>query len=68
MSTQDKKLATVKVTLLKSLAGRTAKQRSTVRGLGLKRIGDCAELALTKPIEGMIEKIKFMLKCEEVSN
>ena len=68
MSTKDKQPAKVRVTLLRSLEGRTAKQRSTVRGLGLKRINDTSELLATQPVMGMIEKVKFMLKCEEVSH
>lgn len=57
----------IKVTLLRSFIGRTKDQISTVRGLGLKRIGDTATLIPSKPILGMVEKVKFMLKCEEVS-
>lgn len=57
----------IKVTLLKSFIGRTKDQVSTVRGLGLKRIGDTATLISTKPVMGMVEKVKFMLKCEEVN-
>ena len=55
-----------KLTLIKSFIGRTQRQISTVRGLGLKRIGDESVLTADKPVLGMIRKVKFMLNCEEV--
>ena len=54
------------MTLLKSFEGRTAGQRSTVRGLGLKKIGQSVEIPLTPQHAGMIKKVEFMLRCEEV--
>ncbi len=65
---KEKKAENIRVTLLKGLSGRTTRQKSTVRGLGLKRIGDTSLLPKTKPLLGMVEKVKFMLKCEEVKS
>ncbi|HJN38528.1 MAG TPA: 50S ribosomal protein L30 [Gammaproteobacteria bacterium] len=58
----------VKVKLIKSMIGRNKSQIATVRGLGLRKIGDVATLDATPAIMGMIFKIKFMLNCEEVSH
>ncbi len=50
------------------MIGRNKSQIATVRGLGLRKIGDVATLDATPAIMGMIFKIKFMLNCEEVSH
>lgn len=57
----------VKVTQIKSQIGRTDKQKHTLTGLGLKRIGQSREHNLTPQIEGMIKKVNFLIKVEEVS-
>ena len=57
----DKKL---KVTLVKSVIGCKAAHRSTVRGLGLKRINHTVELQDTPAIRGMINKVYYLVKCE----
>jgi large subunit ribosomal protein L30 len=59
----DKKL---KVTLLKSVAGRRQDHRATVRGLGLKRLNSCAILVDTPMVRGMIHKVAYLVKCEEL--
>ncbi|WP_312283747.1 50S ribosomal protein L30, partial [Candidatus Igneacidithiobacillus taiwanensis] len=46
----------LKVTLVRSLIGVTAKHRSTIRGLGLRHTGHCVELADTPEVRGMIRK------------
>jgi large subunit ribosomal protein L30 len=55
---------TVKVTLIKSLIGRTASQRGTVVGLGLKKMHHTVELQDTPEVRGMINAVNFMLKVE----
>ena len=55
---------TVKVTLIKSLIGRTASQRGTVIGLGLKKMHHTVELQDTPEVRGMINAVNFMLKVE----
>jgi large subunit ribosomal protein L30 len=58
------KVATVKVTLIKSLIGRTASQRATVIGLGLKKLHHSVELTNTPEVRGMINSINYLLKVE----
>ncbi|HLR18140.1 MAG TPA: 50S ribosomal protein L30 [Alcanivoracaceae bacterium] len=55
---------TIKVTQIKSLAGRLQKQRASIRGLGLRRIGHTVEVEDTPAIRGMINSVAFMLKVE----
>jgi len=55
---------TVKVTLIKSLIGRTASQKGTVVGLGLKKMHHTVELQDTPEVRGMINAVNFMLKVE----
>ena len=58
-------MKTVKVTLKKSVIGRPADQRQTVRGLGLSKISQTRELADTPEIRGMIRKVYHLLTVEE---
>jgi large subunit ribosomal protein L30 len=55
----------VKVTLKKSVIGRTADQRQTVRGLGLTKISQTRELNDTPEIRGMIRKVAHLLTIED---
>jgi large subunit ribosomal protein L30 len=56
----------VRVTLVKSLAGRTPRQRACVAGLGLRRLHKSRELEDTAAVRGMIRRVAFMLRVEEV--
>lgn len=59
-------MAKVKITLAKSLIGKKDDQIATIKALGLKKIGSVVEHEVTPQIRGMIEKVKFMLKVEEI--
>ena len=52
----------MKVKLVKSLIGRNASQLATARALGLKRIGDVAEVSDSPAARGQVEKLKFLLE------
>ena len=54
----------IKVTLIKSLIGTKKSHRATARGLGLRKINSSAELENTAAVQGMINKICYLLKCE----
>ena len=58
-------MAKVKVTLKKSVIGRTQVQRDTVRGLGLTRISQTRELEDTPAIRGMIKKVEHLVTVED---
>jgi large subunit ribosomal protein L30 len=56
----------LKVTQSRSLIGRPPDQRATVRGLGLKRLGDVVVKEDRPEIRGMLRKVAHLVKVEEV--
>ena len=56
----DKK--TVKVKLVKSIAGTKDSHRATVRGLGLRKVNSVSELQDTPAVRGMINKVSYLVK------
>ena len=54
----------LKVTLVKSLAGQLANIRNSARGLGLRRIGHSVVVADTPSNRGMMNAASHMLKVE----
>jgi large subunit ribosomal protein L30 len=57
---------TMKITLVRSLIGRTEKQRRIVKGLGLGKVNSSVIRKDTPEIQGMVRKINFMLHVEEM--
>ena len=56
----------LKITQIKSAIGYTKKQKQVVRALGIKKLYQSVEQKDTPQIRGMIEKVKHLLKVEEV--
>ena len=54
--------ATVKVTLVRSVAGTKASHRATVIGLGLGRVNSSRVLEDTPEVRGMINKVSYLLQ------
>ena len=54
----------IKVTLIKSLAGQLANIRNSARGLGLRRIGHSVVVTDTPSNRGMMNAASHMLKVE----
>jgi len=61
MSEQKK---TVRVTQLRSVAGRKPGQKETLIGLGLNKINRSRELEDTPAVRGMINKVAHLVKVE----
>ena len=59
-------MAKVRVTLVKSLIGRKKDHIATANALGLKKMRNTIETEATPQIQGMIKKIEYLLKVEEV--
>ena len=55
---------TIKVTLVRSTAGRLATHKACVKGLGLRRIGHAVDVIDTPANRGMINKVSYLLKVE----
>jgi len=53
---------TIKVKLVRSLAGTPARHRATVRGLGLKRLNHTVELADSPAVRGMLERVNYLVR------
>ena len=62
----EKKTGTVRVTLVRGLMGKKPDHRDTVRGLGLRRIRHTVELEDTPAVRGMINKVAYLVKVEEI--
>ena len=56
----------LKVTLVRSLFGTGKTHMACVRGLGLRRMRHSVELEDSPAVRGMIRKVSYMVKCEEV--
>ncbi len=56
----------VKITQVRSIIGRPARQKRTMEALGLRRINHSREVVATPQILGMIESVKHLLTVEEI--
>lgn len=59
----DKK--TLRVTLVRSVAGRLKSHQACVDGLGLRRINHTVEVEDTPSVRGMINKVNYMVRVED---
>jgi large subunit ribosomal protein L30 len=56
----------LRVTQVRSANGRTQKHKACLRGLGLRRMHHTVEVANTPENRGMVNKVSYLLKVEEV--
>lgn len=61
------KTKTLRLTLEKSLIGTKQPHRDTVRALGMRKIRQTVERENTPEIRGMVNKIAYLLKVEEIA-
>ena len=55
---------TIKVTQVKSTAGRLKAHIACVKGLGLRRIGHTVEVEDTPSVRGMVNKVNYLVSVE----
>lgn len=55
----------LKISLIKSMAGRPEKHRKVLRGMGLTKLNQTVELEDTPSIRGMANKVIHLVKVEE---
>lgn len=55
----------IKVTQLRSTAGRLKSHQACVKGLGLRRIRHTVEVEDTPSVRGMINKVNYLVSVEE---
>jgi large subunit ribosomal protein L30 len=58
--------ARLRVTQVKSTIGHIARNRGTVRALGLKRIGHTVEVPDNPATRGMVRQVRFLVEVETV--
>ncbi|MAN51491.1 MULTISPECIES: 50S ribosomal protein L30 [Marinimicrobium] len=54
----------IKVTQVRSTAGRLKKHQASVAGLGLRRIGHTVEVEDTPSVRGMINSVNYLVQVE----
>lgn len=62
--TKKAEVATIRVTLAKSVIGRVESHRACVRGLGLRHLNHSVSVQDTPENRGMINKVGYLLKVE----
>lgn len=60
----EKVKKTIKVTLTKSGIGYSERQKKTLLGLGLKKVGRSKVLVDSAPVRGMINKVSHLVSVE----
>ncbi len=58
----------LRVTQIKSTISHIARNRATVRALGLKRIGHTVEIPDNPATRGMVRQVRFLVTVEEVGD
>jgi large subunit ribosomal protein L30 len=58
----------LRVTQVKSTISHIARNRATVRALGLKRIGQTVEVPDNDATRGMVRQVRFLVSVEEVAD
>jgi large subunit ribosomal protein L30 len=58
-------MKTIKVKLVRGLAGCKQAHRDTVRGLGLKKLNQVSELADTPAVRGMVNRVNYLVRIED---
>lgn len=57
----------LKVTLVRSKNGRLPRHLACLHGLGLRRINQSVQLQDTPAVRGIINKVSYMVKVEDVA-
>ena len=60
--------ARLRVTQTKSTISHIARNRATIRALGLKRIGDTVEVPANDATRGMVRQVRFLVSVEEIDD
>lgn len=59
-------MATLKITLRRSLIGERPRTRATVESLGLRKINSSVERPDTPDVRGMVNRASHLLEVEEI--
>lgn len=59
-------MAKLKLTLVRSVIGRSKKQKATIDALGLRKMNQTVEKDASPQVRGMVKKVQHLLTVEEV--
>jgi large subunit ribosomal protein L30 len=59
-------MARIRITQVRSKIGKPARQKKTLEALGIRKMNHSVEHEATPAILGMVEKIKHLLKIENI--
>lgn len=59
---------TLRITWVKSAIGYSLRHKGTIRALGLRHLGDVVEQSDTPVIRGMLNKVKHLVRVEEMAD
>jgi len=59
-------MSKIKITKVRSVIGRTERQKRTMEALGLRKINQTVEMNATPEILGMVRKVNHLVKVENV--
>lgn len=59
-------MSKIRISQVRSAINRPSRQKRTLAALGLKKLHQTKEFEATPAILGMIEKVKHLLKVEEI--
>ena len=60
-------MARVRITQVRSQIGQSERHRGTLRALGLGKIGRSVEQEQSPVVDGMLRKVRHLVKVEEAS-
>ena len=63
---EEREMAKVKITQIKSKNGASKRQIANLQSLGLHRMHQTVEVELTPVSKGMLEKVLHLVKVEEI--
>ncbi len=61
-------MSKLKITYVKSSIGYAARQRLTLRSLGLRRLNQSVEQEDSRSVRGMIQKVRHLVRVEAASD
>jgi len=59
-------MARIKITQIKSKNRKSERQKRTLEALGIHKMNQSVDHEVTPPILGMVEKVKHLVKIEEI--
>jgi len=59
-------MAKIRITQIRSKSGKPERQKRTLEALGIRKMNQCVEHEATPQIIGMVEKVKHLVRIENI--